>query len=119
MAYFIKRARLATGAQDAISSTLQGLTDELLIKQGAPRYGIEATPEDIDQELRRIARGESETISESEFKEWYRQQLNESKLSNSEYRDLIYTGLLAAHLYGYLAERVPTVTEHVHLHAIV
>ena len=119
MRYFIKRARLATGTQDQISSTIQGLTDELLIKQGAPRYGIEASPEDIDQELRRIARGGSETISESEFKEWYRQQLNESRLSNSEYRDLIYTGLLAAHLYGYLAERVPTVTEHVHLHAIV
>ena len=119
MGYFIKRARLATGAQDSISSTLQELTNELLIKQGVPRYGIEASPEDIDQALRRIARGESETISESEFKEWYRQQLNESKLSNSEYRDLVHTNLLRAHLYRYLAERVPTVTEHVHLHAIV
>ncbi len=119
MGYFLKRARLAADNQDPINSTLQELTYELLIQQGVPRYGLEASPEDIDQALRLIARGESETISESEFKEWYRQQLNESRLSDSEYRDLIYTTLLRARLYGYLVERVSTVTEHVHLHAII
>jgi len=116
MGYFLKRSRLA-GADPFVM--LDTLTNELLIKQGAPRYVGEVTPEDIDRELRRIARGGSETISESEFKEWYRQQLNETRFSESEYRELIYTGVLAARLHEYLAERVPTVAEQVHLHIIL
>ena len=116
MDYFIKRTRLA-GA-DPIDM-LEVLTNELLIKVTAPRYVTEVSPEDIDQELRGIARGESETISESEFKEWYRQLLNEIGLSDSEYKDLVATSLLTSRLYEYLAERVPTVVEQVHLYAIV
>ena len=49
MDYFLKRTELAGGDPMGM---LQSLTDEELIKHGAPRYGIEATPEDIDQELR-------------------------------------------------------------------
>ena len=114
MDYFLMRTRLA-GA-DAMAM-LQTLTDELLIKREAPQYVAEVSPEDIDQELRRIASGESETISESEFKEWYRQLLNEIDLSDSEYKEIVATNLLAARLYEYLAERVPTVAEQVHLHS--
>ena len=116
MDYFLKRTRLA-GA-DAMNM-LETLTNELLIKVAAPRYVAEVTPEDIDQALRRIASGESETISESEFKEWYRQLLNEIDISDSEYREMIATSLLAARLQEYLAERVPTVAEQVHLHSVV
>ncbi len=116
MDYFLKKTRLA-GTDPMVM--LEQLTDELLIKIEAPRYGIEVSPEDIDQELRRIARGESETISENEFKEWYRQVLNEIALSDSEYKEIIATGLLANRLHEYLAERVPTVAEQIHLHAIL
>ena len=116
MDYFLKRTRIA-GA-DAMAM-LETLTNELLIKVAAPRYVAEVTPEDIDQALRRIASGESETISESEFKEWYRQLLNEIDISDSEYREMIATSLLAARLQEYLAERVPTVAEQVHLHSVV
>jgi len=116
MGYFLKRTRLA-GADPFVM--LDTLTNELLIKQGAPRYVGEVTPEDIDRELRRIARGGSETISESEFKEWYRQQLNETRFSESEYREILHTRLLAVRLHEYLAERVPTVAEQVHLHIIL
>jgi len=114
MDYFLMRTRLA-GADAMV--TLEMLTNELLIKIEAPRYVTEVSPEDIDQELRRIAGGESETISESEFKEWYRQLLNEIDLSDSEYREIIATGLLRFRLHEYLAERVPTVVEQVHLHS--
>ena len=116
MGYFLKRTRLA-GADPFVM--LDTLTNELLIKQGAPRYVGEVTPEDIDRELRKIARGGSETISESEFKEWYRQQLNETRFSESEYREILHTRLLAIRLHEYLAERVPTVAEQVHLHIIL
>ncbi|MBA7466323.1 hypothetical protein ES707_01503 [subsurface metagenome] len=116
MDYFLMKTRLA-GADPM--EMLEVLTNELLIKIEAPRYVAEASPEDIDQELRRIASGESETISDSEFKEWYRQLLNEIDLSDSEYKEMVATGLLAARLQEYLAERVPTVAEQVHLHAVL
>ncbi len=116
MDYFLKRTRLAGVSP---MEMLQRLTDEQLIKIEAPRYVAEVSPEDIDQELRRIASGESETISEDEFKEWYRQLLNEIDLSDSEYREIATMVLLTARLHEYLAERVPTVVEQVHLYAIV
>jgi len=117
--YFIRRAMLdPTGSSDPMVM-LETLTNELLIKQGAPRYGFTVTPEDIDEELRAIARGESETITESEFREWYRQQINESKLSDAEFKEFVRINLLARQLHEYLAARVPTVTEQVHLHIIV
>lgn len=114
--YFLKRARL-TGSDP--TSMLQSLANEQVIKIQAPKYGIEVRPEDVDQELRIRARGASEDITETEFREWYRQQLNESRLSDSEYRELTRTSLLAAGLHMYLAERVPTAAEHVYLHIIV
>ena len=116
MDYFLRRTRLA-GVDPMVM--LEVLTNEQLIKIAAPQYVAEVTPADIDQALRRMASGESETISESEFKEWYRQLLNEIDLSDSEYREYVATGLLATRLHEYLAERVPTVAEQVHLHAIL
>jgi len=116
MDYFLMRTRLAG---DDPMAMIQRLTDELLIKIEAPRYVGEVSPEDIDQELRRVARGESETISENEFKEWYRQVLNENDLSDSEYKEIVANILLAARLQEYLGERVSTVAEQVHLHAIL
>jgi len=116
MDYFLKRTRLA-GA-DAMQM-LETLTNELLIKVEAPKYVAEVSPEDVNQELKRIASGEGETISESEFKEWYRQLLNGIDLSDSEYKELVANVLLTTRLQEYLGERVPTVAEQVHLHAIV
>ncbi len=116
MDYFLRRTRLA-GADAMVM--LQRLINEQLIKIAAPRYVTEVSPEDIAQALRRIASGEGETISESEFKEWYRQLLNEIDLSDSEYREIVATSLLATRLHEYLAERVPTVAEQVHLHTVL
>ncbi len=116
MDYFLKRNRLIGSDPMAM---LRNLAKEQLMKLGAPRYGIEVSPEDIDQELRRMARGQSETISESEFKEWYRQIRNETGLSDSEYKEIIGTSILTFRLHEYLAERMPTVAEQIHIHAIL
>jgi len=117
MGYFLKRTRMVGGDPTAMLLTL---TNELIIKKAAPQppYNVKVTAEDIDETLREIARGESGTISDSEFREWYRQRLNESGLSDAEYRDLMYTTLLRVRLHMYLAERVSTVAEQVYLHAI-
>ncbi len=54
MDYFLMRTRLA----DASAREMLGeLTNEQVIKIEAPRYVTEVSPEDIDQELRRMARG--------------------------------------------------------------
>lgn len=115
MDYFLKRARLA--GVDPIGM-LESLTNEQIIKLAAPQYAGQVYPEDIDQELRRVAGGENETITESEFKEWYRQQLNETGLSDAEYRDITATAILTNRLHDYLAVRVPTIARQAHLYAI-
>ncbi|MDO8688034.1 MAG: peptidylprolyl isomerase, partial [Dehalococcoidales bacterium] len=116
MDYFLKRARFV-GADPM--TMLQRLTDEQLIKLGASRYGITVSSENITNELMRIAMGSSAGISESEFQAWYRQMLNDSGLSDAEFKDTTATMIMAAQLQGYLAERMPTTAEQVHLSAIL
>lgn len=116
MEYFLMRTRLA-GLESL--EMLSVLTNEQVIKIEAPRYVDEVSPEDIDQVLKGMARGDSDTISDSEFKEWYRQLLNGIDLSDSEYKEIITISLLTARLGEYLAERMPTVAEQVYLYAIL
>ncbi|MFC2025142.1 peptidylprolyl isomerase [Chloroflexota bacterium] len=117
MGYLLKRVRMSGGSEPM--AMLQSLTHEQVIKLGAPQYGIEVTPEDVDQILMRMAGGESGNITQPEFKEWYRQQLNETKLSDSEYREIVHIQLLTIRLHEYLAARVPTIAEQVHVHGIL
>lgn len=116
MDYFLKRARL--GDADPITM-LQRLTDEQLIKLGASRYGITVSSDNITSELMEMARGSSAGISESEFQAWYRQMLNDSGLSDAEFKDTTATMIMAAQLQDYLAERMPTTAEQVNLNAIL
>ncbi len=115
MGYFLKRAALA-GADPM--SMMQSITNEQLVKLGAAEYGLKATPEDINLELRNSASGGSGNITESEFREWYRQQLNESRLTDREYREVAATSLETSRLQQFLATKVPTVAKQIHLHAI-
>ena len=117
MRYFLKRVRISGREPMALFQTL---IREEIIKQVAPNppYNIDISEEETDQFLKGIARGESDTISENDFKEWYRQQLNETRLSKAEFRDLARTNLLTLRLTEYLTEKVPTVAEQIHLHMI-
>ncbi len=119
MGYFIKRARLAGSDPTAL---LVSLANEQIIKLEAAKYVKEVTPEDVNQQLRKIASGGSDdtsaNITESEFREWYRQQLNESRLSDAEYKEITRIAMLSKSLHEYLAEKMPTVAEQVHLHSI-
>jgi foldase protein PrsA len=117
MDYLIRRMKYVEKTNDVLAM-LESLTEEEFIRQGASRYNIEVTPDEIDEMLRGIARGENETISESEFKEWYRNALNETQLSDTEYRERLRTNLLAYQLHEYLALRVPTAAEQIHLYVI-
>ncbi len=116
MGEFLDRARFE-GSEPF--TMLETLTNELVIKIMAPQYSIQVTDDDIDQELRNLASGGTGDISDVEFEEWYRQQLNNQDVSESLYREVLYITMLTSRLHVYLAERVPTVAEQVHLHAIV
>jgi parvulin-like peptidyl-prolyl isomerase len=118
MRYFLKRA-LMSGEEPR--SLLQTLSFEEIIKQTAvrPPFSITVSDDDIDRFIREKARGVSEVIEEREVQEWVRQQVNQSRLSESEFRDLIRTNLLKLRLTQYLAERVPSVAEQVHLYMIL
>jgi len=115
--YFIRRTVWDPITDDPYDM-LEVLVNELLVKQGAQRAGIIATDEEIDGQLREYARAESETITDAEYREWYRQQLNVSKLSDAEFRDFIRVQILAGKLHTILAEQVPTVADQVHLHMV-
>ena len=118
--YFIRRMLLVSGTGD-IFSMIETITNEEFIKQGAPRapYNIRVTDEEVTKALKEAARGGNETISEPEFRAWYRNELNESRLSDQEYRDLTRTYVMAQRLGDYLAARVPSVAEQVHLQLIL
>jgi len=116
MDYLIKRIKLS--GSDPIGMLTQ-LTNDQIIKLGAPRYGITVNQADIDSTLRSMYQGQtSANFSEGEFNEWYRQLLNESGLSEAEYKDIITTEQMRARLQDHLASMMPTVAEHVHLHII-
>ena len=116
MGAFLARAR-SSGSGGL--GTLQAMTNEQLIKFGAERYGITVTRDDVDRELRTAAAGgDNITINDAEFREWYRQLLNENKTSDSKYRDTVANGLLSTKLQAYLAGQIPAQLEHAHVFGI-
>jgi hypothetical protein len=117
MRYFLKRAAMSRASTVTV---LQTLAQEQTIKEEAarPPYQLAVTPQEVDRFARVLAQGDAETIGESEFKEWYRQQLNENRLTDGEYREFLGTQLLIRRMSDWLGERVPTVAEQVFVNLI-
>jgi len=116
MNYFMQRIRAANS--DGFAMITQ-ITNELLIKSGAPRYGITVTDTDVDDYLHKIAAGsDNHTVSEIEFREWYRQALNESKLSDQRYREMVTVQIYSERLQKYLADTMPKEVDHVLVYAL-
>jgi parvulin-like peptidyl-prolyl isomerase len=112
--------RTNLSGQDAVSM-LQTLTNEEIMRQVLPYppYNIQVTDEDIDEFLRASAQADGEPLSDSDYRAWYRDQLNESRLSRDDFRDLAESWILTERLGVYLAERTPTIAEQVRLSMIV
>ena len=115
--YLIRRLESANSVE--IDATMWALTDEELIRQGASRLGIDVTDEELDEALHDLARGANESISEAEFQNWYRLQLNESRLNKTEFQELWRTRLAGSRIYQMEAERVATVAEQIRVSLIV
>ncbi len=118
MSYFLKR--VAISRQQPIN-VLQMLAREEMLKEEAPNppYSITVTAQEIDQYARDIARGNDQTIGEAEYREWYRQQLNGTRLSDAEFTDLLRTSILTRKMSDYLGARVPTVADQVFVNMII
>ena len=131
----VKRARATTALQVGSGQTpqlgtvpfdvLNGLVDEELLKQGAPRLGVLVTREDVDQEVRdaffpRPPAGEvtdPESL-EREYQENYRQFLEISQLSDSDYREVARVRVLRREVREKVSEQTPSVEESVYVHWI-
>jgi foldase protein PrsA len=134
--YLLKRCLMNTDSASDTMGTIQSILQELVIKQVAiqPPYNIQVTEADIDQELRNQANSilstdnttdttttptPAQTLSDAEFQEWYRQTLNQSQLTEKQFRDLVRVSLLGQRIYTYLADRMATSGEQVHVYDIV
>ena len=132
MSIYDASTNTTTGTADPLS-IIQTLIQEQIIEQAAakPPYNITVTEADIDKTLRDEANSTSSdsststtttatlTLTDAEFKEWYRQILNQSQLSENEFREMVKVNIMAQRLNTYLADNMPTTAEQVHLWDIV
>ncbi|MBI2936396.1 MAG: SurA N-terminal domain-containing protein [Chloroflexi bacterium] len=104
---------------------VQTLMENELIRQAAPRNSIVLTEEEIDQDVRKTFLGEVKPEDprtpeqrEREFRERYRQFLNNSDFSEKEHRELVAYSLYRQRMEESLSSEVPTVAPHYHLYAL-
>ncbi len=118
MDYFLKRVAMTDNADPL--AVLQALTYEQIIKREAPNppYRLDVTDAEVDDFLHQTARGSGPDLSPAEFEEWYRQQLNDTRLTDAEFKDVARTRMLSARMAAYLSAHLPTVAAQVHLYAI-
>ena len=105
---------------------LQNLIEIEIIAQSAPRFGVTVTDAEIDADISDLLLPSVEASAvvgsaelEREFRERYKQFLNEIQLSEGEFRDLRRRSILREKFRQFIGESVPNVTEQVHLHRII
>ena len=123
MRYFLKRLRISQvgPSKNRPVNLLWMIAQEEIIKEKALKtpYNLKVTAEEIEEALKTAARRGSDSITENEYQEWYRQQINQTQLSEAEFEEIARTNLLRHKLSDYLTVRAPTVAEQVHLYIII
>jgi parvulin-like peptidyl-prolyl isomerase len=128
--YLLNRCLMNTTDTNNTMGMIQSIIQEQIIEQAGAQapYNIIVTEADIDQEMRDEVNSSSAdttgatttpTLSDAEFNEWYRQTLNRSQLSESQFREIIKDTIMAKRLTAYLEARMPATSEQVHLYDIV
>ena len=110
-------------ATEDIFLALQGMVEDEIIAQSAPRFGIIVSDEEVDFTIKALltvgSEGQTPAQREREFQEQYRTVLNRSHLGSAEYELLVGRSILRERFRQFIGESVPTVAEQVHLHRIV
>lgn len=117
MSYLLKRSAWSDAAPRTM---LQTLMYEQIITQVAtePPYDLDVTDQEIDRFLRDTATPGTGSLAADEYQEWYRQQVNDSRLSENEFRDMIRASLLRRQLASYLVRNTPELVEQVRLQMV-
>lgn len=137
--YVLNLSLMNSSSPTDTMSMIQSVIDNCIVEQVAsqPPYNIKISEADVDKGLRAEANSyyygtdtstastttttttTAKTVTDAEFNEWYRQQLNKSQLSSSQFRDLEKVSLIEAQLETYLEARAPTTSDQVHIYDIV
>jgi len=115
--YLIRRVMM--NSQGTIWDTLQAVVNERIISQEVPKIIGDVSAEDIDALMRATAQGDNETLTELEYSNWLRQQLNLSQLTEAQFRELFRITLLQSNMYQHLAAQVTNPVPQIHLNYIV
>ena len=97
------------------------IAESELVRQGAPRYGITVTAEEIDHEVRERIMGLSESPNsdlDREFQERYRRYLNTVQLDEAIHKDIVVRDIYREKLRETLGRDVPSVLPHLHLYQL-
>jgi len=122
MTYFINRVIMNAGNDTSkidIWGTMQSIVNEMIIRQEAPQYVGDVTQQEIDDTMKAAYQGDSQDITDAEFKEMYRQNLEASQLTEQQFRDIVKSSILREKLRIYLSDRVPSVAPQAHLYMIM
>ena len=136
--YLLNLTLMNSSAPTDTMSMIQSIIDNCIVEQVAsqPPYNIKVSESDIDKGLRAEANAyyygtdtstssttttttTAKTVTDAEFNEWYRQQLNKSQLSATQFRELEKVALIETQLETYLEARMPTTTDQLHVFDIV
>lgn len=118
MGYFVKRLMASGGETLPMLSTLS--REEIILKVAPhPPYNIVLSDDDVEAFSRSVAQAGGEPITDAEYREWLRQQLNDTGFTETEFRGLMRRNLTMQRLNDFLGEQIETVAEQVLLQAIV
>ena len=131
--YFLKR--VVANPNGDVTSTLQGLVGEYIIKQDAAANGVApVTDKDIDAYLRDQANATlassttntsttttttPATMTDTEFNKWFKELLNNSGLSAKDYREVISREIQRQRLSDILSADIPATMTQVNYGAIL
>ena len=105
-------------ANSAVATILQDVSDEELDRRGAAEIGISVSEDEIDAEIRLRLRV-PETADTSVFAEAYRNEVRQSGLHPSEYREVVAARLLEEKLRQRFRAQIPATTEQIRLRDIL
>ena len=114
----ISDPQVLANANSAVSTALQDVTNEELDRRGAAELGISVSEDEIDADIRLRLRV-PETADTSVFAEAYRNEVRQSGLHPSEYREVVAARLLEEKLRQSFRAQIPATTEQIRLRDIL
>ena len=110
--------QVLANANSAVATALQDVTNEELDRRGAAELGVSVSEDEIDADIRLRLRI-PETADTSVFAEAYRNEVRQSGLRPSEYREVVAARLLEEKLRQRFRAQIPATTEQIRLRDIL